>query len=278
MRTSSTIIGNRMMSPRRKTSGSARRVVSARVEPPAPPSPTRTGRPLQTSMGRGHSTVQLMNFPLQRLLDTSDFERKHTIHNTSGNPADDIARAIGIARRRLLTTTHNRDEGRVSAATYFILTPTKLDNFRRNAGGGQMNGHAFDYAVTVGGDDTPSLLMNGTFDVGISLRSQYSIDHLENGGYRGAAVQLWEYQDTFLVRNTRVYRLANDQFGRVASDVTCFVDKIGGQVGGFQCVDIYNHNSGVLGPLVQQGVALYVETAQIGEKHDYFVTPGFFCW
>jgi hypothetical protein len=229
---------------------------------------------------RGRAAVlQRMFAPRQQQLNTAEFERKHVIVNTTGNPFDSLGNAVRACRARLLTTTHNRREGRVSAATYFILTANQRDAFR-NGVSQTFNGHAFSYAVTVDGADTVSLLGPGTFDVDTALLNRNSIDHLVDGGYRGTAIACTEVPDTYLVSNTRVYTAdyVGDRERPVAVNVTCFIDKIGSPISGLQRAEIYTHDHRTLGDLIRAGIALYVEESKIGAKHDYFVTPLFYFW
>lgn len=130
----------------------------------------------------GHArTVQRMNAPRQRTYNTNEFERKHILTAT-GDPAGRLSDAVRAGRSRLLFTTYDRQQGRVRAATWLILTTRQLADFQLHARQGTFNGHAFSYAVTVtptqdGGDEV-TLLGNGTFDLDTSLLSPYSIDHL----------------------------------------------------------------------------------------------------
>jgi hypothetical protein len=116
---------------------------------PGVPSPGWFTRPTEPKSQGGArplpGAAQRMRGP-----STSEFEHKHVRRIAdSDDPFDVLAGEIARARRRLLSTTHNRERGVISASTILILTETQYQRFQTGVERGYLQNHAYQCAVTV---------------------------------------------------------------------------------------------------------------------------------
>jgi hypothetical protein len=209
---------------------------------------------------------------------TSEFDHKHVRQIADGDdPFDVLAGEIARARRRLLSTAHNRDRGVIRASTILILTETQYQQFQAGVTRGYLQNHAYQCAVTVtAATDNVTYYGPGRFAVDYRLRSTSSIDDL--AAYASAhAERVHEYQDTRLFVSADIYADASRSV-RIASRVTGLADLVGPEAhSGVRQVNIYAHNANnaALSLAIQQGAPLFVASVRVSANaRDWYSARG----